>query len=265
MFYVYEWFIVETGEIIYVGKGCKNRYKVRKHNMLFNELVRRFECESRIIRHFYNEKDAFAFEYDRINELQSIGQCKCNIRKGGFGGESDGWTQEKREKYSRNNVMKAAEQRKRMSERNPMKNPEIAQKTNAKKQRKVVINGVLYKSVKFAAESLNVAEYTVITWCHRGYDTKGKPCRYFDEPQKDYPDMKRTHPKVTTSKAVFVDGIRYETVKDAADDIGVWSESIIRAIKANRPCKGHECRYDNQQPSRGKSDNSTTEGSTTNE
>lgn len=27
MFYVYEWYIVETGEIFYVGKGCKNRYK----------------------------------------------------------------------------------------------------------------------------------------------------------------------------------------------------------------------------------------------
>lgn len=25
MFYVYEWYIKGTGEIIYVGKGCKNR------------------------------------------------------------------------------------------------------------------------------------------------------------------------------------------------------------------------------------------------
>ena len=35
MFYVYEWFIKETDEIIYVGKGCRNRYKVRKHNRFF--------------------------------------------------------------------------------------------------------------------------------------------------------------------------------------------------------------------------------------
>lgn len=31
MFYVYEWYIVDTGEIIYVGKGKGNRYKVRKN------------------------------------------------------------------------------------------------------------------------------------------------------------------------------------------------------------------------------------------
>lgn len=30
MFYVYEWFIVETGEIFYVGKGTGKRYQVKK-------------------------------------------------------------------------------------------------------------------------------------------------------------------------------------------------------------------------------------------
>lgn len=36
MFYVYEWFIKETNEVIYVGKGKGKRYKVRKHNRLFD-------------------------------------------------------------------------------------------------------------------------------------------------------------------------------------------------------------------------------------
>lgn len=26
-YYVYEWYIVETGEVFYLGKGCRNRYK----------------------------------------------------------------------------------------------------------------------------------------------------------------------------------------------------------------------------------------------
>lgn len=52
MYYVYEWFIVETGEVIYVGKGTGRRYKVRKHNRLFNEMIRRFECDSRIVKEF---------------------------------------------------------------------------------------------------------------------------------------------------------------------------------------------------------------------
>ena len=52
MFYVYEWYVKETDEIIYVGKGCGNRYKVRKHNKFFNEMIKRFDCESRAIELF---------------------------------------------------------------------------------------------------------------------------------------------------------------------------------------------------------------------
>lgn len=265
MFYVYEWYIVKTGEVIYVGKGCKNRYKVRKHNRFFNDMISRFECESRIIKYFDDEKDAFAFEYDRIKELQKIGQCKCNIYDGGYGGETQSWTPEKRALYSKNNVMHSIQQRKRMSENNPMKKKEISEIVNAKKRRAVIINGLYYPGVNIAARALNVNDRTVISWCKRGYNTTGQPCRYNDEPQKEYSSLKITHPKVASAKPVIVDGVRYETVKDAALAIGVWSETIIRAIKGNRLCKGHKCRYDNQQPSWGNSDNSTPEGSTTNE
>ena len=40
MFYVYEWFVKETGEVFYVGKGIKNRYKVKKHNKFFNDFIK---------------------------------------------------------------------------------------------------------------------------------------------------------------------------------------------------------------------------------
>ena len=99
-FYVYEWFIKESGTIFYVGKGCNNRYKVRKHNKLFNYILEHNECESRIIKNFDNEKDAFEYEYIRINELWKQGQCKANIYKGGMGGTVDWWTPELKEKYS---------------------------------------------------------------------------------------------------------------------------------------------------------------------
>ena len=66
-------------------------------------------------------------------------------------------------------------------------------------------------------------------------------------------------------KRVIVDGKRYQSVSDAARFIEVWPESLIRAIKKGRPCKGHICRYDNQQPSCEKPSNSIAEGSTTNE
>lgn len=264
MFYVYEWFIKETGEIIYVGKGTGRRYKVRKHNKFFNVLIQRYDCDSRIVKEFEVEEEAFNFENKRITQLKSIGQCVCNIYNGGTGGTVSWWTDELREEYSKRNVMKSENQRKRMSENNPMKRPEIAAKQGAGVSRKVVINGCVYESIKKAASSIGVCEFTILTWCKRGYDTYGNPCRYFDESQKEYSLIKKTHPRVSTHKAVYVDDIRYETVKEAAEAIGVWSESVIRAIKENRLCKGHVCRYDNQQPSRGNSNNSTPEGSTTN-
>ena len=101
MFYVYEWYIVDTDEIIYVGKGCKNRYKVTKHNKMFNEMIRRYNCKSRIIKKFDNEKDAFEYEFIRINELRNKNQCVCNIYNGGTGGTVSWWNEErKKRKYN---------------------------------------------------------------------------------------------------------------------------------------------------------------------
>lgn len=178
MFYVYEWYIVETGEIIYVGKGCKLRYKVRKHNNLFNEMIKRFECQSRIVKNFEKEKDAFDYEYLRVNELKEKGQCVCNIYKGGLGGTTEWWTDELREKYSKNNVMKSEKQRKRMSEHNPMKDPKIAEKTNGQKRKPVIIDGKRFISIKQASIYFGVAPDTINQWCKKGHNTKGLSCMF---------------------------------------------------------------------------------------
>lgn len=258
MFYVYEWFIIETGEIFYVGKGTNRRYKVRKHNKMFNEFVKRFHSNSRIIAEFSTEQEAFEYEYKRIEELREQGQCVCNIKNGGFGGTVSDWNDEKRKRYSEHNVMKSEKQRSRMKENNPMKNPNVKAKVIPQKMRPVVINGNNYSGVKEASKILGVWDITVIRWCKRGYDLDGNPCRYADEKQKEY------KLKTTNSKAVWVDEQLFPTVREAAKFLNVWPESIIRSIKNNALCKGRKCRYDNQQPSRRKSDNSTTEGSTTN-
>lgn len=264
MFYVYEWFIEKTNEIIYVGKGCGRRYKVTKHNRLFNEMIKRFKCSSRIIKEFETEKEAFEYEYQRVNELWEIGQCVCNINKGGCGGSVSWWTDEIREKYSEHNVMKSVAQRERMSTRNPMKNKEIAQRVNAQKRRAVIVNGVRYEGVTSAAKELNVNPTTICNWCRKGYDKMANPCRYEDEPQKEIPLIKKLHPICGKRRIVWVDNIKFETLKDAAQFLGVTSTALMIAIKNNKLYRGHVCKYDNQQPSQGKSDNSTLEGSTTN-
>ena len=57
MFYVYEWYNVDTNEIFYVGKGCGNRYKSISHrNQHFLNYYETHECAVRIIKYFEKKK-----------------------------------------------------------------------------------------------------------------------------------------------------------------------------------------------------------------
>jgi len=181
VYYVYEWFIVQTGEVIYVGKGTKRRYKVRKHNQFFNDMLRRFECESRIVKEFDSEEEAFAYEFSHVNELKAIGQCSCNIYDGGYGGTVASWNDESRKRYSERNVMKSKAQRDRMRNHNPMSNKDIAEKTNAQKRRPVIIGDKHYKSVKEACTAYNKCIDTICAWCVRGINPYGEICMYGDD------------------------------------------------------------------------------------
>lgn len=241
MFYVYEWFNIKTKEIFYVGKGTKNRYKqTKKRNKLFLDYIQNNNCDVRIIKYFENEDDAFKYEHNRICELKSENQCKCNLDNGGKGGVNFIWTPEMRKYYSKYNVMKSQEQKERMSKNNPMKNPKTVEKVVKTKLRPVIIEDKYFESIKSAGEYYNVFPTEIQCWCKRGYDRNKYPCRYADEKQKQF------ILKTTNSKKVIVDNIKFNSVKEAANYLGVWSETLIRNIKNNKPCKGHICKYDNQ-------------------
>ena len=241
MFYVYKWFNVETNEVFYIGKGTKNRYKqIQKRNNLFLDYLQKNKCEVEIIEYFDDEQKAFEKEYELICHYKKKGQCKCNLDNGGKGGCNFVWTPEMRDYYSKYNIMKSQKQRERMSKNNPMKNPKIAQIVAKKKTRPVIIENKYFTSIKEAGEYYQVFSTEIQCWCKRGYDRNKKPCRYADEQQKEFVL------KATNSKKVIVDDKVFNSVKEAANYLGVWSETLIRNIKNNKPCKGHICKYDNQ-------------------
>lgn len=249
-FYIYEWYIIETNQIFYVGKGCKYRYHNRtKRNKIFLYFLNNFQCDSRIIQYFSSEEEAFKFEKEYIFYLKTIGQAKANLDNGGKGGCHFIWTEEMRKYKSIHNPMKDIKQKERMSKQNPMKNKEVSQKVALKLRKKIVLNGIVYEGILEASRLTGRSDSSIIKWCKRGYDDNGNPCRYYNEEQKEIPSIKKTHPKAATPKPIIIDGLRFETVEDGAKYIGVWPESIIRAIKQNRSCKGHICKYANQQPS----------------
>lgn len=237
-FYVYEWFNIDTNEIFYVGKGTKNRINHKKsRNRLFKEYIRENNCNNRIIAEFDNEQEAFEFEFKRIVELKQINQCRCNLDNGGVGGVNFVWTPEMKDYMSKYNPMKSENQKKRMSTENPMKNNDVIKRVVQKKQRAVIIEEMRFESVKSASEYYKVFDTEIITWCKRGYDRNKMPCRYENEKQKNFVL------KTTNSKKVMVDDKTFDSVRSAAKYVGVWSESIIRAIKSNRVVKGHIVKY----------------------
>lgn len=242
IFYVYEWYNVQTGEVFYVGKGCKKRaYELSKRNKLFQEYRQNNEIAVRIFKDHMSEEEAFQLEAERIKFYKNQGQCSANVSIGGSGGHNFVWTQEMREYKSKYNPMKDEKQRYRMKDSNPMHNEEVAKKVGQKHRKAVMVKGKIYSYAKEAAESLGIHEDTVRNWAKRGFDSQNEPCYYIDEGPKDYTPIKK-------GKAVIIDGILYNTVKEGAQAIGVTISGLGHALKEQRDCRGHKCEYANQQP-----------------
>lgn len=245
MFYVYEWYIKDTNEIFYVGKGSGKRYKVTcQRNKLFTETIQKYECDSRIVKYFKNEKDAFEYEEKRINQLKEKGLCKCNIHSGGAGGSSEYWTNTLRQEYSINNPMKSLEQRKRISEHNPMKNKQIAQKVANKKSKKIIINNIQYPSIKAVKEHYNVSYDMVIRWCRDGVNDFGEQCKYAN-PEHAIINKKQNH----NAKPVIIDGVRYNSCKEASEKLKIGKSTLYSYLRGEVKNPKYICTYDNQQPS----------------
>ena len=85
-FYVYEWYIVETGEIFYVGKGSGNRAtSMKDRNAEFKRIRKTKECAYRIVREFDTDEAALAYEMEYGCKLKSLGQAQACHEFGGKG------------------------------------------------------------------------------------------------------------------------------------------------------------------------------------
>lgn len=84
-YYVYEWYIEDTNEIFYVGKGTGNRVtSMKNRNSYFKNIRKKYKCNYRILKYFRNENDAYNYELKRGLELKEIGQAKACYVLGNF-------------------------------------------------------------------------------------------------------------------------------------------------------------------------------------
>lgn len=85
-FYVYEYFIKETDEVFYVGKGRKNRYReLHNRNKYFNNVMEKYDCDVRLIHERLTNEEACLKEKELIQKRWDIGQARCNFTAGGTG------------------------------------------------------------------------------------------------------------------------------------------------------------------------------------
>lgn len=100
---MYEWYIVETEEVFYVGKGSGDRYKtINGRNKFFKCMYNSHRCDVRIKYDNLTEKEAFAQEKELINYYRNNTTFRLtNQTDGGEG--SSGWkpSQEIKEKMSK--------------------------------------------------------------------------------------------------------------------------------------------------------------------
>lgn len=80
IYYVYEWFIKESDEVFYVGKGKGNRFKNRERNLIFNQIADNFDCDSRIIKDKLTEHEALLYEEDLMQKRSKEGHVLTNIQ-----------------------------------------------------------------------------------------------------------------------------------------------------------------------------------------
>ena len=85
-FYVYEWYIEETDEVFYVGKGTGERKDViYNRNDYFKRVHNKYKCNNRIIEDKLTNEEACDLERHMIKHYWDIGQAKCNLTQGGTG------------------------------------------------------------------------------------------------------------------------------------------------------------------------------------
>ncbi len=85
-FYVYEYYIVNTDEVFYIGKGRQNRYReLHNRNKYFNNIMAKYTCDVRIVESGLTNKEACLKEKEFIKKRWSKGQARCNLTAGGTG------------------------------------------------------------------------------------------------------------------------------------------------------------------------------------
>lgn len=85
--YIYVWYIEDTGDIFYVGKGRNDRYKNKSHRSdEFKRILNSNRCNVKILFNELNNEEACALEKEIIQKCKKAGHKLTNKTDGGESG-----------------------------------------------------------------------------------------------------------------------------------------------------------------------------------
>ena len=140
-YYVYAWFIEETGEIFYIGKGSGARacQRIKSRNQYFKNIISKHKCDYMFLRFTNDEELAFDMEKLYIKKNKP----RANFHKGGD------------TPYSH-----SKEIRERMSKARKGKRKGMSATWNTKKVSNIT-TGEVFESATKAAEKYNTTTGTI--------------------------------------------------------------------------------------------------------
>lgn len=85
-YYVYEWYIVETDEVFYIGKGTGGRCYSTRRNKMFKDFYSTHNCDVRKVRDNLTEAEAFMLEHFLI--IYYLDETDCRLTNQNTGGSA---------------------------------------------------------------------------------------------------------------------------------------------------------------------------------
>lgn len=173
-FYVYEWYIVDTNEVFYVGKGTADRYKrLNGRNYFFQCMYKTHNCDVRKIYENLTEQESFEKEVETIKFYRENTNYRLTNQTDGGEGLS-GWkaTDEFRNKISKlvkgsnnpNYNHKWTDEMKESLSQKQKENPLYKNENNPNAKKIICIEtGEIFDCIKFAMEKYEIKNEGSVT------------------------------------------------------------------------------------------------------
>ncbi|MFJ1104191.1 hypothetical protein SNE23_09170 [Bacillus sp. RA(2023)] len=79
VYYVYEWFIKETNQVFYIGKGKGQRFKQEKNNPYFLSVKNHYDCDTRFVKENLTEYESLILEESLFSQREKEGHVLTNV------------------------------------------------------------------------------------------------------------------------------------------------------------------------------------------